>query len=103
MCRAIRWAAGAARRCSSWFGVARNRSFRRTCASWRESLTELTTGAASCLNGIQKQPIVVWHEHSVSREDREKLNGHHGCVVWFTGLSGCGKSTIANVVDKMLL
>jgi adenylylsulfate kinase len=49
-----------------------------------------------------EQPIVVWHEHSVSREDRENLNGHRGCVVWFTGLSGCGKSTIANVVDKML-
>ncbi len=49
-----------------------------------------------------EQPIVVWHEHSVSREDREKLNGHRACVVWFTGLSGCGKSTIANVVDQIL-
>ena len=45
---------------------------------------------------------VVWHAHSVSREDREKLNGHAGCVVWFTGLSGSGKSTIANLVDKLL-
>src|SRR3954453_18524990 len=44
---------------------------------------------------------VVWHSHNVSREDRERLNGHQGCVVWFTGLSGCGKSTIANIVDKM--
>jgi adenylylsulfate kinase len=50
----------------------------------------------------QEEPIVVWHEQSVSREDRERLNGHRGCVVWFTGLSGCGKSTIANVVDKIL-
>jgi adenylylsulfate kinase len=55
-------------------------------------------------NGMAKEdPIVVWHEQSVSRADRERLNGHQGCVVWFTGLSGCGKSTIANVVDKMLL
>ena len=45
---------------------------------------------------------VVWHEHSVSREDRERLNGHQGCVVWFTGLSGCGKSTVANLVDRLL-
>jgi adenylylsulfate kinase len=45
---------------------------------------------------------VVWHSHSVSREDRERLNGHQGCVVWLTGLSGCGKSTVANLVDKML-
>lgn len=45
---------------------------------------------------------VVWHEHSVQREDRERLNGHRGCVVWFTGLSGCGKSTVANAVDRRL-
>lgn len=51
----------------------------------------------------KEDPIVVWHEQSVSRSDREKLNGHKGCVVWFTGLSGCGKSTISNVLDKMLL
>jgi adenylylsulfate kinase len=47
-------------------------------------------------------PEVVWHPHSVSREDRERLNGHQGCVVWFTGLSGCGKSTVANAVDRLL-
>src|SRR5688572_2029367 len=46
---------------------------------------------------------VVWHEHAVSRADRERLNGHRGCVVWFTGLSGCGKSTIANEVDRLLV
>jgi adenylylsulfate kinase len=45
---------------------------------------------------------VVWHPHSVSRPEREKLNGHRGCVVWFTGLSGCGKSTVANEVDRQL-
>lgn len=45
---------------------------------------------------------VVWHVHSVSREERERLLGHQGCVVWFTGLSGCGKSTIANAVDRRL-
>lgn len=45
---------------------------------------------------------ITWHTHSVSREDREKLSGQHGCVVWLTGLSGSGKSTIANVLDHML-
>lgn len=49
-----------------------------------------------------KQPIVVWHDQSVSRADRERLNGHRGCVVWFTGLSGCGKSTVANLVNQKL-
>ncbi len=45
---------------------------------------------------------ITWHEHHVSRRQREQLNGHRGCVVWFTGLSGCGKSTIANAVDCQL-
>ncbi len=45
---------------------------------------------------------VIWHEHAVSRPEREALNGHRGCVVWFTGLSGSGKSTIANLVDHLL-
>jgi bifunctional enzyme CysN/CysC len=39
---------------------------------------------------------------SVTREDRERLNGHHGKVIWFTGLSGSGKSTIANALEKVL-
>lgn len=47
-------------------------------------------------------PKVVWHEHSVDRISRERLMGHRGCVVWFTGLSGSGKSTVANAVDVLL-
>ncbi|MBA2116240.1 adenylyl-sulfate kinase [Bremerella alba] len=45
---------------------------------------------------------ITWHDHHVSRTDREKLNGHKGGVVWFTGLSGSGKSTVANAVDAKL-
>jgi adenylylsulfate kinase len=45
---------------------------------------------------------VTWHEHSVTRDEREKLNGHKGAVIWFTGLSACGKSTVANLVDHKL-
>ena len=45
---------------------------------------------------------VYWHQHAVSRAEKEKLNGNKGCVVWFTGLSGSGKSTVANVVDHKL-
>ena len=45
---------------------------------------------------------VVWHEHSVTREDHEKLNKHRGCILWFTGLSACGKSTLANLIDHKL-
>lgn len=45
---------------------------------------------------------VTWHESSVSRDMREKKNDHKGCVVWFTGLSGSGKSTVANTLDHKL-
>jgi adenylylsulfate kinase len=45
---------------------------------------------------------VTWHENSVSRDMREKRNDHKGCVIWFTGLSGSGKSTVANTLDHKL-
>lgn len=50
----------------------------------------------------QKATNITWHAHDITREDRQKLNGHRGAVLWFTGLSGCGKSTIANAVDQIL-
>jgi adenylylsulfate kinase len=45
---------------------------------------------------------VHWHQHAVSRREREQLNGHDGCIVWLTGLSASGKSTVANLVDHKL-
>lgn len=51
---------------------------------------------------MSENPRVVWHDQSVSKQQRLERNGHCGCVVWFTGLSGSGKSTVANVVDNML-
>ena len=45
---------------------------------------------------------VYWHEHAVSRKKREEAYGHRGCVVWFTGLSASGKSTVANLADHKL-
>lgn len=45
---------------------------------------------------------VVWHAASVTRARREVLNGHRAAVVWFTGLSGAGKSTIAHAVEERL-
>ncbi|QDU87085.1 Adenylyl-sulfate kinase [Pirellulimonas nuda] len=47
-------------------------------------------------------PQVVWHQQSVDRGMREAQGGHRGRVVWFTGLSGSGKSTVANLVDQKL-
>jgi adenylylsulfate kinase len=53
-------------------------------------------------SGGTKSSNVVWHNVTVTRERREKLNGHHSAVVWFTGLSGSGKSTVAHTVEEML-
>ncbi len=54
------------------------------------------------MNRIQKSTNVVWHHATVTRERREKLNSHRGGVIWFTGLSGAGKSTIAHSVEERL-
>lgn len=51
---------------------------------------------------VKKSSNVIWHQASVRRQDREKLNGHKGAVLWFTGLSGSGKSTLAHAVEKSL-
>ncbi|OGV35329.1 MAG: adenylyl-sulfate kinase [Lentisphaerae bacterium GWF2_45_14] len=45
---------------------------------------------------------IVWSESNISSEEREKALGQKGCVVWLTGLSGSGKSTIARELEKML-
>ncbi len=47
-------------------------------------------------------PNAVWQTLAISRQDREQLNGHRSLIVWFTGLSGSGKSTMIHQVEKML-
>ncbi len=50
----------------------------------------------------QKATNVHWHEGEVSRADRERVLGQKGATLWFTGLSGSGKSTVAVAVEKYL-
>ncbi|PEY35119.1 adenylyl-sulfate kinase [Bacillus cereus] len=45
---------------------------------------------------------ITWHAASVSKEERRKKSGHHSFVLWFTGLSASGKSTVANAVARKL-
>ncbi|WP_298237197.1 adenylyl-sulfate kinase [uncultured Algibacter sp.] len=45
---------------------------------------------------------IIPHEHIVSVKDRRKLNKHNSFLLWFTGLSGSGKSTISNLVEQEL-
>ncbi|GBU12052.1 adenosine 5'-phosphosulfate kinase [Enterobacterales bacterium] len=49
-----------------------------------------------------KDESIVWHPHAVTREDRERQHGHKGVVLWFTGLSGSGKSTVAGALEQAL-
>ena len=46
---------------------------------------------------------IVWHDHHVTKQERSKLKNQKSCILWFTGLSGSGKSTIANAVESKLL
>jgi len=46
---------------------------------------------------------VIWQNRLADEQDRIKANGHKGTVVWFTGLSGSGKSTVASLVEKRLI
>jgi len=50
----------------------------------------------------QKATNVHWHEGDITREHREKILGHRGATLWFTGLSGSGKSTVAVELEGML-
>lgn len=45
---------------------------------------------------------IVRHRYGVNREDRQKANGHRSMLIFFTGLSGSGKSTIANALEEKL-
>ena len=53
------------------------------------------------MNKITNQNT-VWHEPSIYRKDREEMNGHKSVIIWFTGLSGSGKSTMAHALEDKL-
>jgi adenylylsulfate kinase len=49
-----------------------------------------------------KSENIFWHEGQITRADRERLHGHRGVTIWFTGLSGSGKSTLARAAEEAL-
>lgn len=51
---------------------------------------------------MSKATNITWHRATVTKADRRIQKGHGSCVLWFTGLSGSGKSTIANAVSSEL-
>jgi bifunctional enzyme CysN/CysC len=67
-----------------------------------DRLTNATVGAGLLQFALRRSQNVHWQALDVDREAHARLKGHRPCVVWFTGLSGAGKSTIANLVEKRL-
>ena len=60
------------------------------------------TGAGIVENLIKEKNNVFWQKTEINKHTRAKLNSQKPCIIWFTGLSASGKSTIANIVEKKL-
>jgi len=67
-----------------------------------DRFTNATVGAGMLEFGLRRATNVHWQALDVNAEARASLKGQKPCVLWFTGLSGSGKSTIANLVEKRL-
>jgi bifunctional enzyme CysN/CysC len=63
---------------------------------------DVSAGTAQAEESHERSPNVVWDEGTVTAQARESRNGHRGLVVWLTGLSGSGKSTISKAVEAEL-
>ncbi len=67
-----------------------------------DRLSNATLGAALIHFALRRAQNVHWQALDITPEARSELTGHRAAVVWFTGLSGAGKSTIANRTEKLL-
>jgi len=67
-----------------------------------DRFTNATVGAGMIDFGLRRATNVHWQALDVNREARAGMKGQKPAILWFTGLSGSGKSTIANMVEKAL-
>jgi bifunctional enzyme CysN/CysC len=67
-----------------------------------DKLTQNTVGAGMLHFALRRSHNIHWQAVKVDKDARSELNHHRPGVVWFTGLSGSGKSTIANIVESKL-
>jgi len=67
-----------------------------------DRLTNATVGVGMVETAVQASTNIVWHDLAVDRDARAALKGQRPVAIWFTGLSGAGKSTVANLVDRKL-
>lgn len=54
------------------------------------------------MNELKKDENVIWHQHQVTKQTRSELKKQKPVVLWFTGLSGAGKSTVAGALESQL-
>jgi bifunctional enzyme CysN/CysC len=67
-----------------------------------DRLTNATVGAGLIHFALRRSQNIHWQALDIHKGSRAALKGQKPCVLWFTGLSGAGKSTIANLVEKQL-
>jgi len=67
-----------------------------------DKLSNDTVGAGLLHSALRRAENIHWQALDVDRAARSQLKGQRACALWFTGLSGAGKSTIANLVEKRL-
>ncbi|MFZ2102393.1 MAG: sulfate adenylyltransferase subunit CysN [Oricola sp.] len=68
-----------------------------------DRITNATVGMGTIHFALRRSSNVHWQALDVERATRSAIKGHKPAVLWFTGLSGSGKSTIANIVDRKLI
>jgi bifunctional enzyme CysN/CysC len=68
-----------------------------------DRLSNATVGAGMIRFPLRRAANLSWHQFTVDKQARSTIKGHRPAVLWFTGLSGSGKSTIADAVEKRLL
>jgi bifunctional enzyme CysN/CysC len=67
-----------------------------------DRMTNATVGVGMVETAAQASTNIVWHDLAVDRAARAAMKGQRPAAIWFTGLSGAGKSTVANLVDRKL-
>ena len=67
-----------------------------------DRLSHQTVAAGMLRSALDEAPHVRWQGQQVTRAERQRLTGHRSAALWFTGLSGAGKSTIANLLAQRL-
>ena len=74
----------------------------RTAEEVAEKAASLSRGAFEAARKAMRSPDVVWEGLNIPREEREAASSHEAAVIWFTGLSGSGKTTVARALERRL-